>query len=98
MDRNRARSGFVPERGWRAGADRVTDDTGDSNMGSRRALCSRGEFAGSAFGREVVRNHEEAIPLNARPDVPGREQPRAWRFQNLQGHLIPAVGASWFCI
>jgi len=90
--------GFVPERGWRAGADRVADDTVDNNMGSRRALCSRGEFAGSAFGREVVRNHEEAIPSNARPDVPGRVQPRAWRFQNLRGHLIPAVGAAWSCI
>lgn len=67
-------------------------------MGNRRALCSRGEFAGSTFGREVVRNHEEAIPSNARPDVPGRVQPRAWRFQNLRGRLTPAVGAAWSCI
>lgn len=98
-DRNRARSGFVPERGWRAGADRAADDTGDNNMGNRRArLCSRSEFAGSTFGREVVRNHEATIPSNARPDALGRVQPRAWRSQNLRGRLIPAVGAAWSCI
>jgi len=50
---------------------------------------------GSTFAREVVPNHEEAIPSDARPDVPERVQPRAWRFQSLQGRPIPAVGAVW---
>lgn len=74
---------------------KVAGDTAGNNTGNRRALCSPDEFVDSTFAREVVRNHEEAIPSDARPDVPGRVQPRAWRFQSLRGRPIPAVGAAW---
>jgi len=87
--------GFVPEHEWHVGVGKVAGDMADNNTGNHRALCSRDESVGSTFAREVVPNHEEAIPSDARPDVPERVQPRAWRFQSLQGRPIPAVDAVW---
>lgn len=51
-------------------------------MGNRRALCSPDEFAGLTFAQEVARNHEVAIPSDARPGARELAPPRVSRFRN----------------